>query len=32
VGMSDDIIKKYNNKAGRVEVFQISEDEQLIGC
>jgi hypothetical protein len=28
-GMSDDFIKKYR---GRIEVFDIAEDEQLIGC
>jgi hypothetical protein len=32
VGISDDGNKKYNYKAGRVEVFTISADEQLIGC
>jgi hypothetical protein len=32
VGISDDDINKYNYKAGRVEVFKISADEQLIGC
>jgi hypothetical protein len=32
VGISDKVIKENNFKAGRVEVFKISEDEQLIGC
>ncbi len=33
VGSSDEYLKKYNFYGkGRVEVFKISEDEQLIGC
>jgi hypothetical protein len=29
VGLSDGMVKEYG---GRVEVFEIAEDEQLIGC
>ncbi len=31
MGYSDNCVKKYGD-GGRVEVFEIAEDEQLIGC
>ena len=31
-GWTDKQIKEYHNNLGRREIFQIADDEQLIGC